>query len=153
MGEVVLVCGPPASGKSTWVKRQASNGDRVIDFDQLCRSLGSRSHHDHPRHVREMAKAVRRSIEDKASEHPGRTWVIRSLPKASDRAAVAERLGARVVMLATPADEALERARYDNRPRWTESAIRDWWQAYEPLPADEVPDLQAEEQPNGRHES
>lgn len=145
MGEVVLVCGPPASGKSTWVRQRAAPGDQVIDFDQLCRSLGSKARHDHPRSVRQMAKSIRRSIEDKTSEYPGRTWVIRSLPKASDRAAVAERLGARVVMLATPAAEAVERARNDNRPEWTESAIRDWWQAYEPLPADETPDLQAKE--------
>lgn len=145
MGEVVLVCGPPASGKSTWVRQQTAPGDRVVDFDQLCRSLGSKARHDHPRPVRQMAKALRRSIEDKALEYPGRTWVIRSLPRASDRASVAERLGARVVMLATPADEALERARKDNRPEWTESAIRDWWQAYEPLPVDETPDLQAKE--------
>jgi 5-methylcytosine-specific restriction protein A len=140
MGEVVLVCGPPASGKSTWVKRQAKPGDQVIDFDQLCRSLGSKARHDHPRAVRQMAKAIRRSMENEAAQYPGRTWVIRSLPKASDRAAVAERLGARVVMLATPAERALDQARNDNRPEWTASAIRDWWQAYEPLPADETPD-------------
>lgn len=137
MGEVVLVCGPPASGKSTWVRQRAAPGDQVVDFDQLCRSLGSKSRHDHPRHVREMAKAIRRSIEEKSADFPGRTWVIRSLPKASDRAAVAERLGARVVMLATSADEALERAQQDDRPAWTGAAIRDWWRDYEPLPNDE----------------
>jgi energy-coupling factor transporter ATP-binding protein EcfA2 len=138
-GEVVLVCGPPAAGKSTWVKAQAGPADRIIDLDQLCRSLGSRARYDHPQRVRQLAKAMRRSLEDKAAEHPGRTWVIRSLPKAEDRAAVAERLNARVVMHAVPADEAIARARGDQRPPWTEEVIRGWWDNYQPSPVDETP--------------
>jgi 5-methylcytosine-specific restriction protein A len=138
-GEVVLVCGPPASGKSTWVRSQARPGDQVIDFDHLCRSLGSRDRYDHPLLVRQLAKTMRRSLEDKAGTHPGRTWVIRSLPRAEDRTTVAERLGARVVMHAVPADEAIARARQDQRPAWTEQAIRGWWDNYQPAPADEPP--------------
>lgn len=87
-----------------------------------------------------MAKAVRRSIEDRVADHPGRTFVIRSLPDAGQRAAVAERLGARVVMLAVPAETALERARADSRPGWTQEAIRSWWDRYEPAPGDESGD-------------
>lgn len=138
-GEVVLVCGPPSSGKSTWVRSQAKPGDQVIDFDQLCRSLGSFARHDHPPHVRQLAKAMRRSLEDRASDHPGRTWVIRSLPRAEDRTAVAERLNARVVMHAVSTEEAIARARRDQRPAWTEQAIRGWWDNYQPSPIDEPP--------------
>jgi hypothetical protein len=53
---------------------------------------------------------------------------------------VAKRLGADVVVLAVPAEEAIERARADGRPDWTEQAIRDWWERYEPSPADMTPD-------------
>lgn len=140
MGEVILVCGPPVAGKSTWVRRQAQPGDRVVDFDQLCRTLGSSSRHNHPDHVRALAKSMRRSLEDTAKDHPGRTFVIRSLADPSDRVAVAERLGARVVMLATPADEAVARAHADERPEWTERAIRSWWDRYQPSPIDEEPE-------------
>ena len=132
------MCGPPASGKSTWVRREAKPGDQIVDFDQICRSLGSRSHHDHPQHVRQMAKALRRSIEDRAGEFPGRTFVIRSLPDPAQRTAVAERLGARVVVFAVPLETALERAHGDNRPEWTEDAIQAWWERYEPAPGDET---------------
>jgi hypothetical protein len=112
----------------------------VVDFDQLCRVLGSRSHHDHPAHVRAVAKSMRRSLEEAAVARPGRTFVIRSLADPADRAAVAERLGARVVMLATPADEAIARAHADDRPEWTERAIRSWWDRYQPSPVDEDPE-------------
>jgi hypothetical protein len=110
-----------------------------VDFDQLCRALGSKARHDHPEHVRALAKSMRRSLEDQAKTHPGRTFVIRSLADPDDRAAVAERLGARVVMLAVPAKEALERARADDRPEWTERAIQSWWERYRPAPIDEPP--------------
>lgn len=133
---VTLVCGPPAAGKTSWACSRAGPGDQVIDLDEICRSLGSRSTHDHPRHIKRMAERVRQSLEDHASDHPGQTFVIRTLPRATDRAAAAERLGARVVVLATPADEAIGRARADGRPEWTEQAIRQWWENYEPSPLD-----------------
>ncbi|MBD2894779.1 hypothetical protein amrb99_37070 [Actinomadura sp. RB99] len=135
-GDVILVCGPPAAGKSTWVKQHARPGDQILDFDQICRTLGSHSHHDHPRHVRAMAKDVRRALEDRAAAMPRRTWVIRSLAEPDKRAAVAERLGARVVVLATPAEEALARAAADSRPGWTQEAITSWWDRYQPADID-----------------
>lgn len=134
------MCGPPAAGKSTWVRRNLQPGDQVIDFDDLCRDLGSRSHHDHPKHVRALASSIRRSLEDQAKSRPGRTFVIRSLPDPGDRAEAAERLGARVVMFATPAEQAIGQANADGRPDWTEQAIRSWWDRYQPLPTDETPE-------------
>lgn len=139
-GEVVLVCGPPAAGKSTWVKQQARPGDQIIDFDQLCQTLGSRSHHNHPPHVRALASSMRSSLEAQAGARPGRTFVIRSLADPADRASAAERLRARVVMLATPAEQAIGRAHADGRPGWTEHAIRTWWDRYQPSPVDEPPE-------------
>jgi predicted kinase len=136
-GEVVLVCGPPCAGKTTWVRQHAGPGDQVIDFDAICRRLGSPSRYDHPPRIRALAKMVRSAMEQQATAHPGRTYVIRSLPDPEDRAAVAERLGARVVMLATPAEEAMRRAAADDRPAWTAAAIRSWWDRYRPSPADE----------------
>ncbi len=133
---ITLVCGPPAAGKSTWVRSRAGPGDRVIDLDEICRELGSRSSHDHPRRLVQLAKSMRASLEQNSASRPGRTFAIRCLPRPEDRAAVAERLGADVVMIATSADTAIERAQADGRPDWTAQAIRDWWAIYQPHPAD-----------------
>jgi 5-methylcytosine-specific restriction protein A len=133
---VILVCGPPAAGKSTWVKQHARPGDQILDFDSICRSLGSKATHDHPPHVRALAMDVRRALEDRAAAMPRQTWVIRSLAEPDKRAAVAERLGAKVVVLATPLDETLARAAADNRPGWTEEAITSWWDRYQPADFD-----------------
>lgn len=38
--QVWLVCGPPAAGKSTYVRAHASQGDIVIDLDAIAREYG-----------------------------------------------------------------------------------------------------------------
>ena len=38
--KVWLICGPPASGKSTYVRANASKGDIVIDLDGIAREYG-----------------------------------------------------------------------------------------------------------------
>jgi 5-methylcytosine-specific restriction protein A len=38
--QVWLICGPPASGKSTFVRANSSKGDIVIDLDAIAREYG-----------------------------------------------------------------------------------------------------------------
>jgi 5-methylcytosine-specific restriction protein A len=38
-GTVVLVCGPPASGKSTYVRERANRQDAIIDLDEIVAEL------------------------------------------------------------------------------------------------------------------
>lgn len=130
-GEVILVCGPPAAGKSTWVKERAKPGDQIIDYDEIAQSLGSPDRHDHPEEIRKAARRAREAMEAEAAKRAGRTWVIRSLPDAADRQRVAEQLSAsQVVVLATPEEECLRRAAADNRPDWTSEVITSWWRRY-----------------------
>ncbi len=41
---VVLVVGPPAAGKTTWVADHAGTADLVVDYDAIAHSLGSDQH-------------------------------------------------------------------------------------------------------------
>lgn len=132
MGKVTLVCGPPCSGKSTWVREHAKPGDLVVDFDEIAHKLGSPSRHDHPPRVRNKVRLIRAMQESTAARHPGDAWIIRTLPDGADRRAVAQRLNARTVVLAPPVEDGLARARADGRPAWTAQAIRDWWDRYTP---------------------
>ncbi|MFC3238240.1 HNH endonuclease, partial [Streptomyces nitrosporeus] len=45
---VTLVCGPPCSGKTTYVRDRAQGGDLVVDWDALAQALGSPHPWDHP---------------------------------------------------------------------------------------------------------
>lgn len=39
--QVVLICGPPCSGKTTLTKQLANPGDVVLDLDAIAQELGS----------------------------------------------------------------------------------------------------------------
>lgn len=134
MRRVVLVCGPPASGKSTWVAEQASDGDAVIDFDRICRELGSPGRFDHPKDVKDRAHALRAALERQvAGMGSGTAWVIRSAADPAQRRSLADSLRAtETVVITTPAEQAHARAAADDRPAWTGTAIDRWWSAYQP---------------------
>jgi predicted kinase len=130
----VLVCGPPAAGKSTWVAEQASDGDTVIDFDRLCRDLGSPDRFDHPKDVKDRAHALRAALERHvAGMESGTAWVIRSAADPAQRRSLADALRAtETVVITTPAEQARARAAADDRPAWTGRAIDRWWSLYQP---------------------
>ncbi len=43
---VMLVCGPPGSGKSTYVNEHRAGGDEVIDLDVIAHEIGGIGEHD-----------------------------------------------------------------------------------------------------------
>lgn len=131
---VVLVCGPPAAGKSTWVADHAEPGDRVVDLDQICRRLGSKDPHQHPQHILDQARRARLAEETQVARMTaGTAWVIRTMPEPDRRARHAAALDAtEVVVLATPAEVAKARAEQDSRPAWTGAVIDRWWSRYRP---------------------
>ena len=74
--EVWLICGPPASGKSTYVRANARKGDLVIDLDTIAREycLGR----ERPSEATAMLLLDRNDrLAALATEPPGHTaWVI-----------------------------------------------------------------------------
>lgn len=109
-GRVVLVCGPPCAGKSTYVQAHARPGDLVLDQDVI----GS--------------KAMGRAL---ATLPPaqGTAWVIRSAPGAAKRAALAKRLHAEVVLLVPGVEELMARAKQRSDARRAIRSIRSWVEA------------------------
>lgn len=126
----VLVAGPPAAGKSTYVRKHAKPGDLVLDYDDIARELGSPHPWDHPERIgRAAEREMRRRIAELPPDRDA--WVIRCAP-GPEREALAAQIGAEVVVLDVPADEAKRRAVRDGRPAWTRAAIDRWWRNYQP---------------------
>lgn len=127
MPEVYLVCGPPCSGKTTYVREHMKPGDLVVDYDDIARRLGSRRQHGHEyKYHRRIEATISRALDAiKAGKH-NRAWVIRSLPEPKHRQALADQLGATVVLLDAPDEVLTERARRRRDASRTVAAINEW---------------------------
>ncbi|SDP60921.1 AAA domain-containing protein [Actinopolyspora xinjiangensis] len=99
---LTVVTGPPASGKSTWVRQQAKAGDIVIDFDTLANALtvAEFDNHEHPRHLVNVAKAARTAAIGEALKHSTDVdvYLLHSTPGAEALRRY-RRQGARIVTI------------------------------------------------------
>ena len=113
---VTLVCGPPAAGKTTWVKDRASFGDTIIDLND-CKVLAGGKRWDSDPSIRARALYLRdQMLHGLYAKKTGRAFVIIGAPTAAERHAWQTALGVRaddVVILAVPAAVCIARLRTD----------------------------------------
>ena len=85
---VVVVVGPPAAGKTTYVAEHAEPGDIVIDQDALARALtlGDPEPYSYASHIGITAAAARRAAAARATRllAPATVWIIHALPTAEE---------------------------------------------------------------------
>jgi len=136
---VVLVCGPPCAGKSTWVAHHAQPGDLILDHDYLAQQAGSPHTHAHSKHHHDLAAARFDELcEQVHRSDTGRAYVIRCAANPNDRRQLAERIRAdRVVVLIPPFGVTLRRAS-GHRPKQAIDAIYRWYRLYQPTDLDET---------------
>ena len=111
---VTLVCGPPASGKSTYVDANSKPGDVVIDLDAIRRKVGG-VEWDQEASVNRRAFAYRdrvlRGLKDKRK---GRCWLIVMAPTKTERDTWVKALGRVTIhIMSTPRSECLARVKAD----------------------------------------
>lgn len=130
---VVLVCGPPCAGKSTYVEQNASPGDAVVDFDRIAMEMGSRSQWDHSPVVRGRAVHEQQRRERQvAGMQSGTAWVIRTAARGSQRRSLARLLRADEVVLLDPGRHVVQARARTERPPGTLAAIADWYADFTP---------------------
>lgn len=140
---LVIVCGPPASGKSAWVAARARPGDVVIDLDAIVAEVsGQPFTHDWDRFDWTAAAMRRRNamLADLSRARAGHAWFIVGAPKAEDRQWWADKLAAKaVVVLAVQVAECKARLLADKgrNAAVTMRAVMQWWSDYQPRPGDE----------------
>jgi 5-methylcytosine-specific restriction protein A len=113
---VTLVCGPPAAGKSTWVKAHKHSGDTVISLDDCKLRVGGRKW-DTDRKIRLRAVAYRDTmLRSLATATTGHAFVVVGAPTQAERKAWCQALGvepANVIVIDTPADVCIARLQGD----------------------------------------
>ena len=109
-----LITGPPASGKSTYVRCHAKPGDAIIDLDLLDGDSVLRAALEESLHLQGSQKDV---------------WVTRTLPDPADRKGFAEYIKADSVITLDGASEEELHARLDGSPdaESRREGIRRWF--------------------------
>lgn len=100
---VFLVCGSPASGKTTYVAQHKSGKDLVVDLDYLCAALNGETGNVHLNHapILSVALEVRELLYQIIQARRGRwerAFVITTIADAREMKAVADELRAEVVL-------------------------------------------------------
>lgn len=142
MRHVVLIAGPPCSGKSQLAQQLArANPGIVLDRDVIAQGLGSTQGWMHDEATTQQAEQIMLAeIARIAEAHDITAYVVRSVPAPAQRMALAEELKASVVYLLNPGiGECMRRATEDDRPRGTHGGIRAWYQRYRPCGVDRAP--------------
>lgn len=142
-----MVCGPPGSGKSTYVQRHKGGGDMVIDLDTIASKLSGQPPHAWDR-ARWLDPALRRRNAMLGSLsgdrlHCSHAWFIVGAPSAEERQWWHDKLRpARIVVLVVSDEVCLARLSADPariaRRGEQSAAVHDWWNRYTPRPADET---------------
>lgn len=99
---LIVVTGPPAAGKSSWIDAHAKATDIVIDLDRITSALtgpGAPQWSQHPLHLK-VAHRARYAAIDEACRHLDKldVYLIHTMPDAKARARY-RRLGARIVVV------------------------------------------------------
>lgn len=123
---VVVITGPPCSGKSTYVRTHAQPGDIVIDFDAMAQAFGSPTPHDHSSAVRHVTIMARRAAIAAALtvHHQTPVWIV-DCTISPERLAQYTQHGARMVRLTVDTAE-LHRRASAQRPRLWHRLIDQW---------------------------
>jgi predicted kinase len=134
MVPVTIVCGPPGSGKSTYVREHMKQGDLVVDLDAIGAALSMTPMHHSTTAMLDFSIPARDAVLKRleAPARVGAAWVIAGLPDRAERDALSKRLRASLVLLDVPADECVRRLIADKeRPatEW-EPRVEQWWKAY-----------------------
>lgn len=142
---LTIVCGPPASGKTTYVGKRAKPGELILDLDATVLQLsGGNDPHDWDRQWLEPALRQRNDKLALLGRDPvpwPAAWLIVVEPLASWRQWWADRLRPQaIVVLETPDTVCLQRLRLRGGPRRADMSegVAAWWNSYSRRAADIV---------------
>jgi len=130
---VYLVYGAPCSGKSTFVRKNALEGDLIVDMDNIWECLSGCGRYVKPPRLNACVFAVRDSLIDMVRMRRGKwraAYVVGGYPFAAERERLCRMLGAQEVLIGAAESECIERLNADPQGRsiedWTRY-IREWF--------------------------
>jgi len=129
---VILVSGPPAAGKTTYISENATEGDLVIDFDVYRMRAGVKKW-DTRRSIWRKAFEMRdRDIRSLSKRLDGKCYLIVTAPTKEERETWVEALGdVTIKLIKTSEEDCIKRIRQDPERREAADsqikAVKHWW--------------------------
>ncbi len=126
--EIYIVYGSPLSGKSSWVKENASKGDLIIDIDSIWACVSGQDYYIKPGKLNAVVFSVRDCLMDAVKHRLGfwdSCYIVGGFPLISERERLVKELGARTVYIEATKEECLERLE-----RCTDARDKKEWAKY-----------------------
>jgi hypothetical protein len=128
---LIVVTGPPAAGKSSWIKAHARADDIVIDLDLMALAMAGpgADHHAHGDVLMRVVHRARFAALNEAYQHLDKVdvYVIHTQPSAKARAKY-KRLEARIVTVDPGRDIVMQRVKAMRQPEM-ERVVTRWYNA------------------------
>jgi len=119
--KIYLVLGSSCSGKSTYVRSNASSDDLIFDFDTIHQAISINRSHIHLKHIKDYVFEIRKAIYAKLQEDKNiRAWIINSTPYKENRQKIVDELGAEIIYLKRSKESCLEIAKNERPEEWLE---------------------------------
>lgn len=132
--EIFIVYGSPLSGKTTWIKENMSEGDFIVDMDNIWQSISGLERYKKPPRLNAIAFRIR-DVEIDAVKHRQGNWncayICGGFPLISERERLSKELGARLIYIESTKEECLARLENSDRDKaeW-KKYIDTWWIRY-----------------------
>lgn len=136
--KVYLVYGSALSGKTTFVNENKTDGDLILDLDNIYQALSGDLRYKKPNQIKPIVFAVRDTILQQIKMRVGswrNAWIIGTYPFARDRYNLIESLGAESILIESTKEQCLERLYQDETRQlvineWQEF-INEWFEDYQ----------------------
>ena len=132
--QVYIVHGSPLSGKTSYVESVLSEGDLIIDIDNIWQCVSGQSRYIKPNRLKSVVFNVRDNLLESVKYRRGKwlnAYVIGGYPYEAERERLADNLGARLIHIDTDKDTCIKRLYESDRniDEWTKY-INDYWLQY-----------------------
>lgn len=136
---IYLVYGPPLAGKRTWVKDNMSEGDLIVDLDNIWECISGLDRYVKPKRLNAVAFLVRDTLLDAVKYRRGKwqnAYIIGGYPLQSERERLCKDIGAREIYIEADQEDCKKRIGAQGMPDEIDKAyaeyIDEWFERYIP---------------------
>lgn len=133
--KVYIVYGSPCSGKSKWVRENATENDIVVDIDSIYECISINERYKKPDRIKSVVFEMRDKMYDIIKYRSGKwndAFIITGGALLGDRERLMQRVGAdEMIFIDTPMGECLARAKEKRSDEWYEYVLK-WFETFQP---------------------